>query len=61
MLQRPGCLAPISLVFVVGCLLVFGGLMGENPRTVQAGVGCLLATAVLLGVAWELRKHGWWA
>ena len=34
MLQRPGCLAPISLVFVVGCLLVFGGLMAENPRTV---------------------------
>jgi hypothetical protein len=48
-------------MFVVGCLLVFGGLMGESPRTVRAGVGCLVATAVLLGVGWWLNKHGWWA
>ena len=61
MLQQPGCLGPISLMFVVGCLLVFGGLMGESPRTVRAGVGCLVATAVLLGVGWWLNKHGWWA
>jgi CHASE2 domain-containing sensor protein len=60
MLQRPGCWTPISLLFVVGSLLVVGGLMAESRRPVIAGVWCLVATAGLLGVGWWLRRQGWW-
>jgi hypothetical protein len=60
MLQRPGCLAPISLVFVVGCLLLISGLMSESVRAVRAGVGFLIAPAGLLVAGWWLRQRGWW-
>jgi hypothetical protein len=60
MRQRPGCLAPISLVFIVGCLLLLGGLMSESVRAVRAGVGFLFATAGLLVAGWWLRQRGWW-
>jgi hypothetical protein len=61
MLQRPGCLAPISLVGVTGCLLLIAGLMGESPRAIRGGIGCLVATALLLGAGWWLRRRSWWA
>jgi hypothetical protein len=60
MLKRPGCLAPIALVFVVGCLLIVGGLLGESPPTIRSGVGFLVAAAVLLAVGWWLRQRGRW-
>jgi hypothetical protein len=60
MLQRPGCLAPISLVFVAGFLLVVAGLMADSPRQVRAGAACLAAAMVLLLVGWWMRRKGWW-
>jgi hypothetical protein len=60
MLTRPGCLAPITLVLVVGALLVAGGLAADSMKTVRAGVAFLIAGAVLLVVGWWLRRSGWW-
>jgi hypothetical protein len=60
MLRRPGCLAPISMVFVGGCLLLVGGLMAESARAIQGGVGCLLAAAALVGAGMWMRHYGWW-
>jgi hypothetical protein len=60
MLQRPGCLAPIALVFVTGCLLVVGGLMAESRQLVRAGLGCLAATVALSALGWWARQAGWW-
>jgi hypothetical protein len=61
MIQRPGCLAPIALVFVTGCLLLIVGLMAESDRLIGAGAGFLVGTVVLLVLGWWLRKQGWWA
>jgi hypothetical protein len=60
MVRQPGCLTPIAMVFVAGCLLIVVGLMTESPRSVRASLACLLATAVLLVAGWWLRQRGWW-
>jgi hypothetical protein len=60
MTQRPGCLTPIALVFVAGFVLIVAGQMGENARTLHAGVGCLVAGVVLLIVGYWMRQRGWW-
>jgi hypothetical protein len=60
MLKRPGCLAPISMVFVAGCLLIVGGLMADSTRAIRGGAGCLVAAVVLVVVGIWMRHHGWW-
>jgi hypothetical protein len=60
MVKRGGCLAPISMVFVVGCWLLVVGLMADSTRSIRAGVVCLIVTAVLLVVGSWLRRSGWW-
>jgi hypothetical protein len=60
MLNRPGCLTPIAMVFVAGCLLLVAGKMAESTRTLRAGVGCLLGAVVLMAVGIWLRQRGWW-
>jgi hypothetical protein len=58
--RPPSCLAPIALVFVVGCWLLVAGLMSDSTRALRAGVVCLLVAGVLLAVGWWMRQGGWW-
>ncbi len=60
MLQRPGCLAPLTFVFVAGLLLVAGGLAADSTRGVRAGAICLIIGIALAVLGWWLRKQGWW-
>jgi hypothetical protein len=59
-LQRPGCLTPLALVFVCGGLLLAVGLAADSPRSVRAGAICLAAAVVLAVAGWFLRRQGWW-
>jgi hypothetical protein len=34
--------------------------MAENSRTIGYGVGCLIASALLLVAGYFLRQRGWW-
>jgi hypothetical protein len=61
MIRRAGCLAPIAFVFVMGCLFLIGGLVGESQQAVRAGGGMLAAAVLLLVLGWWLRRSGWWA
>jgi hypothetical protein len=61
MIHRPGCLAPIAFVFVMGCMFLLGGLVAVSPESVRAGIGMLVAAVLLLLLGWWLRRRGWWA